>query len=56
MDALKKELESSLKCYEEFRTELNDMVTQYDVQKILLEANANIIAELERVKVSLKTL
>jgi uncharacterized phage infection (PIP) family protein YhgE len=50
MDALKKELESSLKCYEECRTELKDMVTQYDAQKILLEANANLIAELKRVK------
>jgi hypothetical protein len=26
------------------------MVTQYDAQKILLEANANLIAELKRVK------
>jgi hypothetical protein len=50
MDALKKELESSLKCYEECRTELKDMVTQYDAQKIILEANANLIAELKRVK------
>jgi uncharacterized protein YlxW (UPF0749 family) len=32
MDALKKELELSLKCYEECRTELKDMVTQYDAQ------------------------
>jgi hypothetical protein len=50
MDALKKELESSLKCYEECRTELKDMVTQYDAQQVLLEANANLIAELKRVK------
>jgi uncharacterized protein YlxW (UPF0749 family) len=28
MDALKKELKSCLKCYEECRTELKDMVTQ----------------------------
>jgi chromosome segregation ATPase len=50
MDALKKELESCLKCYEECRTELKDMVTQYDAQKVLLEANANLTAELKRVK------
>jgi hypothetical protein len=50
MDALKKELESSLKFYEECRTELKDLVTQYNAQKILLEANANLIAELKRVK------
>jgi chromosome segregation ATPase len=49
MDALKKELELRLKCYEECHTELKDMVTQYDAQKILLEANANLIAELKRV-------
>jgi hypothetical protein len=30
MNALKKELELSLKCYEECRGELKDMVTQYD--------------------------
>jgi hypothetical protein len=50
MDALKKELELSLKCYEECRTELKDMVTQYDAQNILLEANANLIVELKKVK------
>jgi hypothetical protein len=50
MDALKKELELSLKCYEECRTELKDMVNQYDAQNILLEANANLIAELKKVK------
>jgi DNA gyrase/topoisomerase IV subunit A len=50
MDALKKELELSLKYYEECRTELKDMVTQYDAQNILLEANANLIAELKKVK------
>jgi peptidoglycan hydrolase CwlO-like protein len=50
MNALKKELESCLKCYEECRTELKDMVTQYDAQQGLLEANANLIAELKRVK------
>jgi DNA repair exonuclease SbcCD ATPase subunit len=50
MDALKKELESCLICYEECRTKLKDMVTQYDAQKILLEANANLIAELKRMK------
>jgi peptidoglycan hydrolase CwlO-like protein len=50
MDALKKELELSLKCYEECRTELKDMVTQYDAQNILFEANANLIAELKKVK------
>jgi hypothetical protein len=50
MNALKKELELSLKCYEECRKELKDMVTQYDAQNILLEANANLIAELKKVK------
>jgi uncharacterized phage infection (PIP) family protein YhgE len=49
-DALKKELKLCLKCYEECYTELKDMVTQYDAQKILLEANANLIAELKKVK------
>jgi peptidoglycan hydrolase CwlO-like protein len=49
LDALK-ELELSLKCYEECHTELKDMVTQYDAQNILLEANANLIAELKKVK------
>jgi hypothetical protein len=50
MDALKKDLELSLKCYEECRTKLKDMVTQYDAQNILLEGNANLIAELKKVK------
>jgi tRNA nucleotidyltransferase/poly(A) polymerase len=50
LDALKKELELSLKCYEECRKELKDMVTQYDAQNIFLEANANLIAELKKVK------
>jgi peptidoglycan hydrolase CwlO-like protein len=50
MDALKKELELSLKWYEECRTELKDMVTQYDAQNILLEANANLIADVKKVK------
>jgi hypothetical protein len=50
MNALKKELELSLKCYEECRAELKDMVTQYDAQNILLEANAILIAELKKVK------
>jgi hypothetical protein len=50
MDALKKELELSLKCYEECRTKLKDMVTRYDAHNILLEANANLIAELKKVK------
>jgi DNA repair exonuclease SbcCD ATPase subunit len=49
MNALK-ELELSLKCYEECRAELKDMVTQYYAHNILLEANANIIAELKKVK------
>jgi hypothetical protein len=49
MDALK-ELELSVQCYEGCRAELKDMVTQYDAQNILLEANANLIAELKKVK------
>jgi predicted nucleic acid-binding Zn-ribbon protein len=32
IDALKKELDKSLECYEECRTKLKDMVTQYDAQ------------------------
>jgi hypothetical protein len=50
LDSLKKELELSLKCYEECRQELKDMVTQCDTQNILLEANANLIVELKKVK------
>jgi preprotein translocase subunit SecA len=50
IDALKQELETSLKCYEECRIELKDMVTQYDAQQVLLEANANLIAELKKMK------
>jgi peptidoglycan hydrolase CwlO-like protein len=50
IDALKLELESSLKCYEECCTKLKDMVTQYDAQQVILEANANLIAELKKVK------
>jgi hypothetical protein len=50
LDALKKEIELSLKCYEECRKELKDMVTQYDAQNILLKANADLIAELKKVK------
>jgi peptidoglycan hydrolase CwlO-like protein len=34
IDALKQELEKSLQCYEECRTKLKDMVTQYDAQQI----------------------
>jgi hypothetical protein len=49
LDALKRELELSVKCYE-CRQELKDMVVQYDAQNILLEANANLIAELKKVK------
>jgi hypothetical protein len=50
MDALKKELELSVQCYEGCRAELKDMVTQYNAQNILLEANPNLIAELKKVK------
>jgi hypothetical protein len=50
LDALKKELELSLKCYGECRQELKDMVTQYDAKNILLDANADLIAELKKVK------
>jgi hypothetical protein len=50
LDALKRELELSVKCYEECRQELKDMVVQYDAQNILLEANANLIAELKKLK------
>jgi hypothetical protein len=50
LNALKKELEYILKCYEECRQELKDMVTQYDTQNILLKANADLIAELKKVK------
>jgi hypothetical protein len=47
---LKKELELCLKCYEECRAELKDMVVQYDAQNIILESNANLIVELKKVK------
>jgi chromosome segregation ATPase len=50
IDALKQELEKSLQCYEECRTELKDMVTQYSVQQVQIEANNNLIAELKRLK------
>jgi hypothetical protein len=50
LDTLKKELVLGVKCYEECRQELKDMVVQYDAQNILLEANANLIAELKKVK------
>jgi exonuclease VII small subunit len=36
--------------YEECLTELKDMVSQYDAQQVLLEANTNLIAELKMVK------
>jgi hypothetical protein len=47
---LKQELEKSLQCYEECRTELKDMVTQYDAQQVQIEANNNLIADLKRLK------
>jgi chromosome segregation ATPase len=50
IDALKQELERSLQGYEECRTELKDMVTQYDAQEVQIQANANLIAELKRFK------
>jgi peptidoglycan hydrolase CwlO-like protein len=50
IDALKQELEKSIQCYEECHTELKDMVTQYDVQQVQIEANNNLIAELKRLK------
>jgi parvulin-like peptidyl-prolyl isomerase len=50
MNALKKELELSLKFYEECHGVLKDMVTQYDAQNILFKANADLIAELKKVK------
>jgi chromosome segregation ATPase len=50
LDALKRELEYSVKCYEECRQELKDMTVQYDAQNILLAANADLIAELKKVK------
>jgi peptidoglycan hydrolase CwlO-like protein len=50
IDALKQDLEKSLQCYEECRTELKDMVTQYDAQEIQIQANNNLIAELKKVK------
>jgi peptidoglycan hydrolase CwlO-like protein len=50
IDALKQELEKSLQCYEECRTELKDMVTQYNAQQVQIEANNNLIAELKWLK------
>jgi peptidoglycan hydrolase CwlO-like protein len=34
MDALKQELEKNMKCYEECRVELRDLVVQYDAQQV----------------------
>jgi uncharacterized phage infection (PIP) family protein YhgE len=56
IDALKQELEKILQCYEECRTELKDMVTQYNAQQIQLEANVNLIAKLKRLRASSKIL
>jgi hypothetical protein len=39
-----------MQCYEECRTELKDMVTQYDAQEIQIQANNNLIAEMKKVK------
>jgi chromosome segregation ATPase len=50
IDTLKRELEKSLQCYEECRTELKDMVTQYNAQEVQIPANNNLIAELKKVK------
>jgi chromosome segregation ATPase len=50
INALKQELERSMQCYEECRTELKDMVTHYNVQEVQIQANANHIAELKRLK------
>jgi predicted RNase H-like nuclease (RuvC/YqgF family) len=50
IDALKRELEKSLQYYEKCRTELKDMVTQYDAQQIQIQADANLIAELKMLK------
>jgi hypothetical protein len=43
-------LEKSLQCYEECRTELQDLVTQYDAQQIQIQADASLIAKLKRLK------
>jgi hypothetical protein len=50
IDALRQELEKSLQCYEECRTELKDMFTLFDAQQIQIQADANLIAELKRLK------
>jgi chromosome segregation ATPase len=50
MDALKQELETSVKCYEECRVELHDLVIQYDAQELQIQTRANLIAELKKVK------
>jgi chromosome segregation ATPase len=54
MDALKQELETSLKCYEECRMELKDMFTQYDAQEVLIQDLNNLVVELKRLKGELK--
>jgi hypothetical protein len=50
IDALKQELETSLKCYKECRTELKDMVTQFDVQDVQIQALNNFVVKLKRLK------
>jgi chromosome segregation ATPase len=50
IDALKPELETSLKCYVECWTELKDMVTQYDAQDVKIRTLNNFVAELKRLK------
>jgi chromosome segregation ATPase len=50
MDALKQELEKSMKCYEECRVELRDLVAQYNAQQMQIQTRDNLIMELKRVK------
>jgi hypothetical protein len=53
MDALKKELERSLQCYEECRTELRDVVDQKDVDQVQIKTCDVLIDKLKKWKANL---
>jgi hypothetical protein len=43
MDALEQEMEKSMKCYEECRVELRDLVVQYDAQQVQIQSRDNLL-------------
>jgi hypothetical protein len=43
MDALEQEMEKSMKCYEECRVELRDLVVQYDAQQVQIQSHDNLL-------------